>query len=80
MNQVIVDPDLRARLQGLEQQTAFCDESGQPLGLFLPLAEYRKLLATVQIPLSEEEIERRKRETGGSSLEEFWRRAGRIAC
>ncbi len=76
MNEVIIDQELRARLHGLNQQTSFRNESGETLGFYLPLAVFKKLLATIQLPLSPEEIERRRHETGGCSLQEFWKRMG----
>jgi hypothetical protein len=77
MNDVIVDQELRDRLLGLDRQTSFRSETGETLGVFLPLAVFKKLLSTIQIPLSPEEIERRRNEPGGCSLQEFWQRMGR---
>ena len=77
MNQVVIDQALRERLNGLNEQLAFWDESGKPLGLFLPVDEYKKLLASVEVPFSQEEINSLRRAEGGSSLAEFWKRMGR---
>lgn len=77
MKMVQLDDDLRARLNGLSEQTLFCDGNGKPLGFFLPSEVYAKLsCAGLEVPFSKEEIERRRKDTGGCSLEEFWRRMG----
>ena len=54
-----------------------CDEAGRTLGRFLPERTYSKLLYDLEPQISEEEIQRRLAEPGGSSLEEIWRRLGR---
>jgi hypothetical protein len=78
MNKVNLDQELRARLDGLNEETMICDEGDQILGYFVPLERYQQLLyPSLKIPLSEEELARRKQEAGGGcSLEEFWRRMG----
>lgn len=69
---VIVDEDLQSRLDGLRDQAEICDPSGRTLGRFLPEELYRKwLYASVAIPFSDEEIERRRSESGGRSLAEI---------
>ena len=77
MNAIALDSELRARLNGLDQQMMLTDENGTPVGFFLPVHDYRKLmLDALKIPLSAEEIERRRKEKTGSSLEEIWQRLG----
>ena len=77
MNTVTLDNDLRARLNGLDQQMMFTDDKSQPIGYFLPAQDYMNLmLRSLSIPLSAEEIERRRKETTGSSLEDIWKRLG----
>ena len=78
MTQIKVDDVLEQRLGGLSRSLELCDSGGQVLGRYLPENEYRQILyGSVAIPLSEEEIERRRAETGGSSLQEIWQRVGR---
>ena len=78
MGKIILDSELRAKLNGLNEQLEICDEAGMPVGHYLPLEVYKKLLyGGVEIPLSEEEIEERRKEKGGSSLADFWKRMGR---
>jgi hypothetical protein len=77
VNAITLDNELRARLNGLDQQLMFTDENGNPVGFFLPAQDYRKLmLNSMQIPLSEEEIQKRRKEKTGSSLQEIWDRLG----
>jgi len=77
MGTITLDPVLRAKLNGLNEQLEICDETGKPVGMYLPLEDYKKLLYRgVEIPFSEEEIERRRKQKGGISLAEFWKRMG----
>jgi hypothetical protein len=79
MSKVILDPDLKARLNGLNEQLEICDSDGRTLGHNLPDDQYKKLLyAAVEAacPHSREEQERRRRETGGRSLAEMWKSLG----
>jgi hypothetical protein len=79
MTTLILDEALRAKLNRLEEQVDLRDESGRVVGHFLPEATYRKLLyAAVEAacPLSAEELERRRQETGGRTLAEIWKNLG----
>jgi hypothetical protein len=72
MTQVVVDSALRAKLNGLADHVELLDESGETLGYCLPAAEYNRLLyASIKIPFTDKEIERRKQEKGGRSLAEI---------
>ena len=78
MTQVQVDQALQQKLDALNQSVELCSPDGKILGRFIPEQEYRELLYnTVEIPFSEEEIARRRSETGGCSLEEIWKHVGR---
>jgi hypothetical protein len=78
MTQVQVDQALQQKLGGLNQSIELCSPDGRILGRFLPEKEYRDMLyGSVEIPFSEEEIARRRAETGGCSLEDIWKRVGR---
>jgi len=78
MTQVIVNPELRAKLNGLSEEVEFLDESGQRLGRFLPSDTYRALLnAWVDTLFTEEELKRAEQETGGRPLSEIWKTLGR---
>ena len=77
MGRITLDPELRAKLNGLNEKVEICDETGKLIGLYLPLEDYKKLLyKNVEIPLAEAEIEERRKEKGGSSLAEIWKRLG----
>jgi hypothetical protein len=76
---IVLDPELRAKLKGLDQEVEFRDESGKTLGHSVPKALYRNMLyAAVRAacPRSKKEQELRRRETGGRPLAEFWKSLG----
>jgi hypothetical protein len=79
MSKIILDEDLRAKLNGLDRTLEVCDQDGNTVGHFLPAADYRKLLyaaVNASCKVSDEELDRRSKEGGGSSLAEFWKRMG----
>jgi hypothetical protein len=77
MTQIQVDQTLRQKLAGMNEPLELCDDNGQVLGHYLPEAEYKKILyASIQIPFSDEEIARRRAQTGGCTLREIWDRVG----
>ena len=74
MNKVILDEAVRAKLRDVDE-VALCDESGRPLGHFLSEELYRRLLydwANAQV--TDEELDRRRRQPGGRTLEQIWAR------
>jgi hypothetical protein len=78
MTQVVIDATLRARLNGLTEPTAFCDEGGRLLGHFVPAAAVPFVPpASDGCPYTPEDLERFRREAGGMPLAEFWKRMGR---
>ncbi len=76
---ITLDSDLRARLNGLDQQVIVRDATGGQVGLFLPIEHYKALLRTVQIPFSEQEIATLRKAGGVGSLADFWKRMG-VSC
>lgn len=77
MTQVQVDQSLKEKLGGMNVPVELCDADGQVVGHYLPAAEYKKILyGSVQIPFSDEEIARRRAQTGGCSLRDIWDRVG----
>jgi hypothetical protein len=77
MTQIQIDPALQHQLSGMVEPIAFCDPSGKVLGHYIPEAEYKRMLyASFKVPYSDEEIARRRAETGGSSLQEIWKELG----
>jgi hypothetical protein len=77
MSRVILDSQLRSKLNGLTEHVEFCDESGQTVGHFVPQALYRELLmAWSKAHLSDEELARRREEPRGRTLPEIWKSLG----
>jgi hypothetical protein len=75
MSKILLDAELRARLNGLNEEMQVCDEAGRVVGHFLPVDAYRRLLyarLAQECPYSPEELEQMHQQTGGQSLVEFW--------
>lgn len=78
MGKVILDESLKSRLNGLDKQLEFCDETGRTLGQFLPQELYSDLLVGwSKTWISDEELERLQQETGGRPLADIWKDLGR---
>jgi hypothetical protein len=72
MNEVTVDAALRARLNNLDDLLQVRDESGRILGYFHPVVEPAASgAASIRSPFSTEELERRRSQRTGRSLEEI---------
>ena len=79
MSAVILGPELREKLNGLNEELEFRDETGELLGHFVPPDRYRTLLyAWVEstCPYSPEDLERMRNEKGGRTLSEIWQSLG----
>jgi hypothetical protein len=77
MSQIILDPELRAKLNGLRELVEVRDESGNLVGRFLPEDAYQKMLyANIKSPLTNAELARREKEVGGCTLQEIWEKLG----
>jgi hypothetical protein len=77
VNKVILDPELKSKLNGLDRQLEICDETGRTLGHFLPADVYRQLLlAWAEAQVTDEELERRRQEPRGRTLPEIWKSLG----
>jgi hypothetical protein len=75
MSKVILDPQLRAKLNGLHERLELCDEAGKSVGRFLPEDHYRQLVYTwANAQVTDEELQRAADEPGGNTLEDIWRR------
>jgi hypothetical protein len=78
MTKLTLDPQLRAKLNGLNEQIEVCDETGKTVGHFLPEAVYRKFIyAWLNAQVTDEELEQAAQEPGGCSLAEIWKKLGR---
>jgi hypothetical protein len=76
MSKIVLDAELRARLNGLNGQIEICDGTGATVGRFLPEAEYRRMMHAVaesQCPYSRGELVEMQKEPAVSTLAEFWR-------
>ena len=77
MSRVMLDPQLRSKLNGLDDQVEICDESGKTLGRFVPESLYRELLlAWAKADLPDDELQRRRHEPRGRTLAEIWEKLG----
>jgi hypothetical protein len=71
------DPLLKSTLEQGGTPVNLVDETGEVVGVAMSKEEYlRYLYATVKVPISQEEIERRFASKSGRSLEEIWKRLG----
>ena len=78
MTNILVDDILRTKLHDLAEPLTLCDESGRPVGHFLPESMYSELVhAALTVPFGQDEVERRRRESGGRTLSEIWKSLGR---
>ena len=71
MGKVILTSAIEADFAGFQNPLEVFNSQGKSMGLFLPLHSYKKLLAHLEIPYSKEELERRRQEKGGMSLQAF---------
>jgi hypothetical protein len=77
MSKVIVDDDLRAKLNGLNADVELCDSAGQPLADVVTPEEYGKLLYLRAAGRhSDEDVARLRQQTGGRTLPEIWKDLG----
>jgi hypothetical protein len=80
MSRVLLDDDLRNKLNGLREPVEVCDETGRTVGHFLPAAAYDDMFYAALAagsPRSKDELKRRHQESGGRSLREIWTSLGR---
>lgn len=72
MGRVLLDDTLRARLPNLTETVALCDANGNPQAYVITPELYKQIMSSLAPPYSEAEMQRRRQETGGRSLETFW--------
>lgn len=72
MSKVVLDDDLRAKLNGLNEEVEVCDAAGRTLGRFLPEQEYWRLMYDLaKAEFSDDaELEEARRESGGMTTAE----------
>jgi hypothetical protein len=72
MTQLIVDTTLLSHLPNLNEQVEFFSESGERLGVFLPAAQWERLMYQwAHANFDREKVERSRREGGEYSLAEI---------
>jgi hypothetical protein len=77
MSRVMLDQQLRSKLNGLNDQVEICDEAGKTVGRFLPESLYRELLlAWSKADLPDLELQRRRQEPRGRTLAQIWEKLG----
>lgn len=77
MNQIILDDELRAKLNGLSTTVEVRDAAGDTVGQFVPQHEYVKLVyAWAKAEVTEDELDAASREPGGLPLSEVLKRMG----
>jgi hypothetical protein len=78
MSKIVLDDELKAKLNGLDKTVEVEDTNGRLVGQFVPQEEYVKLVyAWAKSEVSDEELDRARKETGGRTLSEIWKRLGR---
>ena len=73
MNRIVANDPLKAQLDGLVVPVEVVDETGRPLGHFVPRQEVR---ATDECPYSDKELQRMRTEQTGRPLPEIWKSLG----
>jgi hypothetical protein len=77
MQEVTVEPTLGAKLGQLAGQAVLCDSEGRVLGLFSPFRDRPKLEDfQLEPPSTIEEINERRKNPSGKTLEEILSRLG----
>ena len=79
MHAIVVNDDLRSKLNGLKETLEVHETDGRVIGRFLPEEEFRRLqydLAWSACPYSPAELQKLRQGKKGSSLSEFWKKMG----
>jgi hypothetical protein len=72
MTRLVVDTQTWAKLSGTHELLELCDGSGHVLGYYGPVMRVGTVEnGKIQSPFSDEEIEERRRQTGGQTLADF---------
>jgi uncharacterized protein involved in exopolysaccharide biosynthesis len=77
MSKIILDAELRSKLNGLNEQLELCSDDGTTLGRFVPEAAFQRMVyASLKERHTDAQVEQLDRQVGGSTLNEIWRRLG----
>ena len=72
MNRAVVDDSFRSKLDEFRTQTELCDKDGRLIGVFTPaFVDDDALCDHIASLISDEELERRKKEPGGKTTAEL---------
>jgi hypothetical protein len=80
MGKLTLDAELRAKLNGLNEELEICDEAGRIVGHFVPAEIYQQLRyrqAEDRYPYTPAERQAHAHQAGGRSLQEIWKSLGR---
>lgn len=76
--QATVSDELATLLYSLDETTELMDSHGRRIGTFMPtIAPRYSRRGVCNSPISDEELEQRKKEPGGTTLADIWKRLGR---
>jgi hypothetical protein len=73
MTKIVLDAATRARLADVVNCAELCDESGRPLGHFIPAVD-PKLYLDIEVPFTEDELAAAERESEAYNTSEVLRR------
>jgi hypothetical protein len=74
MTRVVVDAQTWSKLSDPHELLELCDPSGQTLGYYQPAFRVGSVDGDkIHSPYTDEEIEQRRRQSGGETLVEFWK-------
>ena len=79
MSSAVLDANKRVTIDAFNETIEIKEQNGQVVGRYVPEADYKKMLyawAEAVCPFTPEERERRRKESGGISLAEFWKKMG----
>jgi hypothetical protein len=78
MSGITVSDAFISQVSALPEPTPLLDSQGHMIGTFVPVITPRYSPNGVcNSPISDEELERNRQETGGMTLAEFWKKMGR---
>jgi hypothetical protein len=78
MTRVVIDAQTWASLSAQDGLLELCDPAGQTLAYYQPAVRVGVVEGgRIRSPFTDEELDQRRRQTGGRTLAEFWKEHGR---
>ena len=71
MVRVMLDASVLTKIDNPDGPVEICDESGVTIGYFQPVYSSERAGEKLTSPISDEELQRRRQQRGGRSLEEI---------